>query len=130
MKRYIFVNNRLEGVHCYKNAPKEVSFLRNLHRHLFHVKTTIQVYHDDRDVEFLIFKKFIDKCLGRLKWDNNMSCEMISDSLKDMISMKYPKRELIIEVAEDGENGSVTRYDNTEVCSNNTTLSQFSGKKK
>jgi hypothetical protein len=35
---------------------------------------------------------------------------MMSDELHDVISDKYPDREIWIEVSEDGENGSFIKY--------------------
>ena len=35
---------------------------------------------------------------------------MMSDDLYDIISNKYPDREIWIEVSEDGENGSFIKY--------------------
>jgi len=38
------------------------------------------------------------------------SCEMIADDLYGMIAIKYPNRDVQIEVSEDGENGCVISY--------------------
>ena len=38
------------------------------------------------------------------------SCEMIADDMFDQISLKYPDREVQIEVSEDGENGCFVTY--------------------
>ena len=39
------------------------------------------------------------------------SCEMISDDLANEIGKKYPDRAVTIEVSEDGENGSIAKYE-------------------
>jgi tRNA isopentenyl-2-thiomethyl-A-37 hydroxylase MiaE len=39
------------------------------------------------------------------------SCEMICDELAEKIIAKYPHRELIIDVSEDGENGAHCIYE-------------------
>lgn len=105
----IWVTTQFEGFHRYPDAPEEVSFLRNDHRHLFKVKVWIQVTHDDRDIEFFIFKRQVESMLtgGQM---NYKSCEMMSDDLFDQISALYPFREVWIEISEDGENGSFKQY--------------------
>ena len=108
---YIWVTTSFEGFHYYKDAPEEVAFLRNLHRHIFHVKVFIEVFHNDRDIEFILFKRFVNKLINELVLDNNKSCEMIADELAGHIKDKYPGRRLIIEVSEDNENGVRKEYD-------------------
>jgi hypothetical protein len=39
---------------------------------------------------------------------------MMADDLYDLIATKYPNRTIWIEVAEDGENGAVIRYNLTQ----------------
>lgn len=107
---FIFVTFEFEGFHAYENAPPEVSYLRNEHRHMFQVKVQIEVFHDDRDIEFHMFKNFVQELPERHDM-NNKSCEMIGDVLFHLIAKKYPKRSISIQVSEDGENGSFTMYD-------------------
>lgn len=106
---FIWITTSFEGIHNYPNAPDDVDFLRNKHRHIFHLKVWIEVFHDDRDIEFILFKRFIDTILlsGDLQ---NKSCEMISDQLAGEIQVQYPDREIRIEVSEDKENGSYKEY--------------------
>jgi hypothetical protein len=89
----------------------DVSFLGYPHRHIFHFKVWIGVTHDDRDIEFIQFKRWLEKLYaeGTLQLDYK-SCEMMSGDLYDTISNKYPGREIWIEVSEDGENGSFIKY--------------------
>ena len=117
----IWVTFRKEGVHLYPAAatdPKlatgdwdDVSFLGVAHRHIFHFKVRIEVFHDDRDIEFIQFKRWLENLYkeGTLQLDYK-SCEMMSGDLFDAISNKYPGREIWIEVSEDGENGSFIKY--------------------
>lgn len=118
----IWVTFRKEGVHLYpaaKNDPKlatgkwdDVSFLGYAHRHMFHFKVAIQVFHDDRDIEFIQFKRWLEGLYNEEVLElNHRSCEMISDELADAINVAYPGRIMEIEVAEDGENGSFARYE-------------------
>lgn len=120
----IWVTFRKEGVHLYPAAatdPKlatgdeyDVSFLGVAHRHIFHFKVRIEVFHDDRDIEFIQFKRWLEKLYNEDILElNHRSCEMISDELYQQISTKYPGRFVEIEIAEDGENGSLTYYPST-----------------
>lgn len=121
--KMIWVTFRKEGIHCYPAAltdPKlktgdkyDVSFLGNPHRHIFHFRVWIGVTHNDRDIEFIQFKRWLEELYNSeqavLSLDHK-SCEMMSDDLYDTISKKYPGREVWIEVSEDGENGSFIKY--------------------
>ena len=119
--KMIWVTFRKEGMHKYPAAltdpslatgdEYDVSFLGYPHRHIFHFKVWIGVTHDDRDIEFIQFKRWLENLYssGTLQLDYK-SCEMMSGDLYDSISNKYPGREVWIEVSEDGENGSFIKY--------------------
>ena len=119
----IWVTFRKEGIHMYPAAatdPKlatgdeyDVSFLGTPHRHIFHFKVYIQVFQDDRDIEFIQFKRWLEKCYsdGTLEL-NHKSCEMIARDLNDIIKARYPGRKTIIDVSEDGENGATLTFFN------------------
>ena len=120
-KRMIWVTFRKEGIHKYPAAlddPKlatgdeyDVSFLGYPHRHIFHFKVGIEVFHDDRDIEFIQFKRWLEKLYSDKTLQLNFkSCEMISDDLYAEIIKRYPNRDVEIEVSEDGENGSHAYY--------------------
>jgi len=112
MTNFIFVTAQKEMLHKYPRAPKPVAFLRNLHRHIFHFKVSIQVFHNDRELEFIIFKNNILTWMREVLNPNMdaCSCEMISDLIADKIKTQYPKRHIKIEVSEDGENGVLMDY--------------------
>ena len=102
----IWVTTSFEGFHKYDNAPDSVAFLRSTHRHIFHVKVYIEVFHNDRDIEFILFKRFIDDIINEsLNKLDLGSCEMISDKIHEILSDKYPNRSIRILVSEDNENG-------------------------
>jgi len=119
--KMIWVTFQKEGIHAYPAAATDpnlatgdeydVSFLATPHRHIFHFRVWLSVTHNDRDVEFIQFKRWVENLYkdSILKLDYK-SCEMMSDDLYDMISQKYPSREVWIEVSEDGENGSFIKY--------------------
>ena len=109
MNNYIWITTSFEGFHKYPNAPKEVAFLKNEHRHIFHIKVWIEVFHNDRDIEFILFKRYVNTLIKKNNFDFK-SCEMISDDLQKKISQKYPNRKINIEVSEDLENGSYKEY--------------------
>ena len=122
-KRSIWVTFRKEGIHKYPAAltdPKlatgdeyDVSFLGYPHRHIFHFKVQIEVFHDDRHLDFIQFKRWLENLYkGDILQLDYKSCEMISDDLYTQINNKYPGRFVIIDVAEDGENGSQKIYPN------------------
>jgi hypothetical protein len=120
----IWVTFQKEGVHCYPDAASnpllktgdeyDVSFLASPHRHIFHFRVAIDVFHDDREIEFIQFKRWLVNLYvnNTLQLDYK-SCEMISDDLYTQIAQKYPNRDVHIEVSEDGENGSYAEYNCT-----------------
>jgi len=123
-KRMIWVTFQREGIHKYPGADTDpslatgdeydVSFLGFPHRHIFHFTVGIQVFHNDRDIEFIQFKRWLEKSFndGLMQLDYR-SCEMVSDELYDMIATRYPKRDIEITVSEDGENGATIYYNAT-----------------
>jgi hypothetical protein len=124
-KRMIWVTFQREGIHKYPGAdtdPKlatgdeyDVSFLGYPHRHIFHFKVAIQVFHNDRDIEFIQFKRWLENSFrdGVMQLDHK-SCEMISDELYLLIANRYPDRDIEITVSEDGENGATIYYNTTK----------------
>ena len=114
--KMIWVTFQKEGVHLYPAAKTDpnladVSFLGYPHRHMFKFKVWIEVFHDDRDLEFIQFKRWLESLYGEGIIElNHKSCEMISDDLYAQITAKYPGRHVTIEVSEDGENGSFAEY--------------------
>ena len=108
---YIWITTSMEGFHAYPDAPDEVDFLRNRHRHMFHFRVYIEVFHDDREIEFFMFKREVERMINFISI-NDKSCEMISDELNSAIKAKYPNRSMTIEVSEDLENGSHKQYAN------------------
>lgn len=124
--RSIWVTFQKEGVHCYPGAdtdPKlatgewdDVSFLGFPHRHIFHFKVWIEVFHNDRDIEFIQFKRWMERLYAEVDSSTPVlyldykSCEMIADDLAAQIQEQYPGRWLKISVAEDNENGCEIEY--------------------
>jgi hypothetical protein len=110
MTSYIWITTQFEGYHSYPNAPKDVDFLKNRHRHIFGVKVWIEVsVLKDRDIEFFQFKRFVDFVIATTNL-NNKSCECIADRLYIDINSKYPNRKIKISIDEDKENGCEKEY--------------------
>ena len=121
-ERKIWVTFRKEGIHKYPaaltdpllatNDEYDVSFLGYPHRHIFHFRVWIDVFHSDRDIEFIQFKRWLENLYkdSILSLDYK-SCEMIADDIYIKIAERYPNRAVWIEVAEDGENGCLIKYE-------------------
>lgn len=100
----------VEGIHRWEECPiEEVSYLRNDHRHLFHIRAFKTVNHADRDVEFIRLKHQIERFMKEMWWSEKhncyyfgkMSCEMIAKIIVDEFNLD------VVEVNEDDENGCV-----------------------
>jgi hypothetical protein len=128
--RKIWVTFQREGIHCYPAAATDpllntsdeynVAFLASPHRHIFHFRVSIDVFHNDRDIEFIQFKRWLENLYspannnsGSVLELNYKSCEMIADDLYLQIAGRYPGRAVEIEVSEDGENGCTISYNLT-----------------
>ena len=129
-QRQIWVTFRKEGIHCYPAAATDpqlntndeynVAFLASPHRHIFHFRVSIDVFHNDRDIEFIQFKRWLENLYSSNNSNsssvlelNYKSCEMIADDLYIQIADRYPGRNVVIEVSEDGENGCSISYNLT-----------------
>ena len=130
-KRQIWVTWQKEGIHKYPAAATDpalatgdeydVSFLASPHRHMFHFRVWIDVFHNDRDVEFIQFKRWCESLYsghGAVLSLDYKSCEMMADDLYIQIASRYPGRVVHIEVSEDGENGALIRYDLSQPLNN------------
>ena len=107
----IWVSFRREGIHKYPAALEEekladVSFLGYPHRHMFHFKVWIQVRHNDREIEFIQFKRWLESLYqGTLELDYK-SCEIkkyrvnLGDSytIKESLKCKDFENENIITI--------------------------------
>lgn len=94
-----------EGIHCWPGCPfDEVKYLRDPHRHVFHIVAKKQVFHDDRDVEFIMLKHQIEQYLHE-QYPNGYlgarSCEMLGRELLEKFQL------IEVDVSEDGENGAI-----------------------
>lgn len=99
----VVVNLQFESTHKWEACPfKEVAYLKDLHRHMFHICCKKQVAHSDRDIEIIMMKHSILKYL-KSKYPESlgpMSCEMLAEELVSHFGLSY------CSVLEDGENGA------------------------
>ena len=81
-KRMIWVTFSKEGIHQFDEAPDGVEYLKHPHRHIFHFKVYIEVEHDDREIEFILFKRELESLYkDDVLQLEHRSCEMIADEL-------------------------------------------------
>lgn len=109
IKRNIIVSLQVEGLHSWSECPiPRVSFLRNIHRHIFHIKIEKEVSHNDRDIEIIMFKREVTEYLRKKYFSKksntiifkNKSCEMIAEEILKKFNC------VSVEVLEDNENGA------------------------
>lgn len=116
----VFVTFEFVGFHAWPEAPAEVSYLRDRHRHLFKCRVDIAVESVDRQIEYHMLKRAIFEQMaihngqGRLpEYGHEFellsnSCEAIAGWLLGLVRLVQPDRPYYrIEVSEDGENGSI-----------------------
>lgn len=109
---FIIVKTQFEYVHYYKNAPEAVSYLRHPHRHVFYVEAEIEVFDDDRELEFIIVKRDLNCYLNSFIVGPD-SCEMLAKAIQQYLKKRWPApkslnrdRIVNVKVFEDNENGA------------------------
>lgn len=102
VKKYVWITTSFEGFHYWKDAPEEVAYLRNPHRHIFHIKLGKSVKESDREIEFITLKSDVNEYLTYQYADSllSFSCEMVAENLLHKFDASF------VEVSEDGENGA------------------------
>jgi hypothetical protein len=103
MSPIIWVKFTCVGYHRWPDAPPHRAYLALEHRHLFHVKVTTSVKHDDREIEFHDLleaaKKYFDT------GDGTWSCERMAGCLSARLARDFD-RSFRVDVSEDGECGA------------------------
>lgn len=115
--RYIQVEFQWEGMHRWKDAPEQVRFLRNWHRHMFHAKCEIEVKHDDRELEyFMVLDVIKTKILPFISGSEDISsCEQMAEFIANGLLNEYGEDRFVsVGVFEDDENGSWVNWRPTE----------------
>ena len=91
------------ALHCWPAAPAPVAYLRHPHRHLFVIRATVEVTHDDRDVEFIMLGEQVLAQVAAWYPDGDLghtSCEMLARRLLEHFDL------IECSVFEDDENGA------------------------
>ncbi len=92
--------------HRWKDAPEIVSFLRNIHRHMAFVEVWVEEKHNERDIEFIQFKRGLeDHWKLAFHYSVEDSCEIIANRIKLFVEYMYSGRKVRVGVFEDNENG-------------------------
>lgn len=109
---HIWVTWDVVGYHCYPAAPDEVGFLRQTHRHVFKFKAQVEVFDDDRDIEFFMLQRRLKGLIRTEEVDfGAYSCEMLARDVVDYIVAHYgEQRRVVVECSEDGENGAIVEH--------------------
>jgi len=115
-KQYVYFTATVEGLHNYPNAKGVESYLKNIHRHNFIFKGSLQVFIDDREIEFIDAKRefvqALNKTFGSPCDFKSRSCEELCNVLLEFLVAKFGnKRDYYVEVSEDGENGAVKKFE-------------------
>lgn len=112
---FIWITFTLERMHRWIDAPEEVEYLKWHHRHIFHFKVSLEIKHDDREVEFQLFKRRLARQAQEAIPDiSDLSCEQMGNIIAVIVNEDYPSRNIIVEVSEDGENGTYKEYADNE----------------
>lgn len=108
LRREIFVRTRFIWFHCRLEAPEEVNFLRDMHRHEFHVELLVSVNHNERDIEFTLVKLWLDRYIAENFTGKKtaMSCETMAEMIWEEAVRVYWVEFATCQVSEDGENGA------------------------
>lgn len=100
----VMVTFQREGWHCWPSAPMHREYLRRQHRHLFHIKVSVEVVGEDREVEFHDLLDFSKASYTLLP---SWSCEMAAAYLAELVKRWLDKdMKVEVEVWEDGECGA------------------------
>lgn len=111
---WIVIRTEFEGFHHYPNAgaiDPRIQFLEHNHRHMFKVTVKIQVFENNRELEFFLCKWALNDFIKSGN-KNNMSCEMIADDIIDnhLIPSYGSIRRYEVTVSEDGESDGIVEY--------------------
>ena len=106
---------KVEGIHRWAKCPiEQVAFLRNYHRHIFHISAVKKVNHDDRDVEFIQLSHRVKQYLIDSYWNEKTMCCFFADNSCEMLARQLMDEFDLLqcEVNEDGEGGAIIENTN------------------
>lgn len=103
----VIIDFDIVGFHHYPEAPEEVKFLANDHRHLFRIRAGYAVQGLNREKEIFIqesiLTEYLHEAYGYPCVFNAMSCEMIA---QDLLTFGQEDGLVWVEVFEDGRGGA------------------------
>lgn len=105
MKTYIEVQWQFEALHRWPDAPHPVEYLRNLHRHVFYCRARVEVFHNERELEFIMLKHRLQA--RRFRESEVDSCETMAHRIVAYLNETYPGRKMTVSVSEDNENSAI-----------------------
>lgn len=113
--RWIWVTFQKVGFHKYPAASTDpaladVSYLGERHRHLFKFNVQIEIFHNNRELEFHQVLNYCESLFEQTIEIDFKSVEMLADDLYLQLASKYPGRNIKISVSEDGECGCLIEY--------------------
>jgi 6-pyruvoyl-tetrahydropterin synthase len=103
MKTFVVIKAQFEAIHQWEECPiSEVDFLRQPHRHIFHVTVKFKVGHNNRELEFIVMKHKLEDILAKYnrRFIGNKSCEMLAEEIMLKLDADF------VSVYEDDENGA------------------------
>lgn len=109
MKRKVITYNTIVGFHNYPDAPAFCTYLADRHRHVFEIRCSFEVSHNNREIEINIMQHYIENLL---KSRFGYPCEFGARSCEDIAEMLLDEYHFMVEcqVLEDGYGGaSLTR---------------------
>jgi hypothetical protein len=103
MNKFIVIRTNFPATHCWPECPiPDVAYLRNPHRHVFHVEMKFKTS-KDREIEFIYMKQRVDHHI-QMGYTNQFlgakSCETIAEELLKTFDADF------VSVFEDNENGA------------------------
>lgn len=102
-RSFVVIRTSFEAIHCWPECPFQYAdFLKQRHRHIFHVEMKWETK-EDRQVEFIEMKKKVDELLRNCYQYQDLgrrSCETIAFEIASAFEADF------VSVFEDGENGA------------------------
>lgn len=101
MRHFVRARVQFEGFHAWPDAPHEVDFLRDRHRHIFHIEAT-KAISEDRQTEFILLGRRIRAWVSSA-FDKGELGTTSCEELATMIASAFDLSACV--VWEDNENG-------------------------
>lgn len=118
-KTFAILSFKVEGLHHWPEAEGNEAYLKYPHRHMFHYLIKIEQFHNNRDVEYLEWRRklnYVFECSLNRKNEvqdfGSKSCETLANECLNYIKEhpEFDKRSIVVSVFEDGENGAEVTY--------------------